>query len=131
MNPEIKSQWLAALRGDGYTQGRGTLTKKTPGGLRHCCLGVLCSLAVEAGVPVPVTPYMDYQIAYDGNTSVLPDIVMDWAGLTRSNPAILSDMETDFRYENFTLTDMNDGNSIDGIRIHSFAEIADLIERNL
>ena len=39
MTPELKAQWIAALRSGEYTQGRGAL-KTGDGG--YCCLGVLC-----------------------------------------------------------------------------------------
>lgn len=47
MNPEIKAQWVAALRSGDYQQGRGQLRS---GNNTYCCLGVLMELAVEAGV---------------------------------------------------------------------------------
>lgn len=56
MDPEIKAEWVAALRSGTYNQGKGklkaifdkwadpSLEDKTE--LRHCCLGVLSELAV-------------------------------------------------------------------------------------
>lgn len=46
-NPEIKAQWLHALRSGEYAQGQGHLRSKED---KFCCLGVLTDLAVEAGV---------------------------------------------------------------------------------
>jgi len=39
MDPEIKANWLAALRSGEYTQAEGQLHD---GGNKYCCLGVLC-----------------------------------------------------------------------------------------
>lgn len=47
MNPEIKAAWVAALRSGEYKQGRGQLRNTDD---EYCCLGVLCDLAVKAGV---------------------------------------------------------------------------------
>ena len=42
--PEVKVQWLAALRSGKYKQIRGMLRDiiRHPGGFGYCCLGVLC-----------------------------------------------------------------------------------------
>ena len=45
MKPEIKKQWVQALRSGEYKQGRGQLKQ----GATFCCLGVLCDLAVQSG----------------------------------------------------------------------------------
>jgi len=54
MVPEIKAQWVAALRSGEYVKGRNHLQKDG----KFCCLGVLCELAVKAGIvtanPSPV-----------------------------------------------------------------------------
>ena len=39
MAPELKAQWIAALRSEEYTQGYNSL--RTGNGY-YCCLGVLC-----------------------------------------------------------------------------------------
>ncbi len=44
--PSVISQWTAVLRSGEYQQGAGLLRK----GDEFCCLGVLCDLAVKAGV---------------------------------------------------------------------------------
>lgn len=57
MDPEIKAEWVAALRSGNYNQGKGKLkavfdhfTDPNLTGdqteLRHCCLGVLSELAI-------------------------------------------------------------------------------------
>lgn len=92
MNPEIKAQWLEALRSGEYIQGSLRLKWKDHGGpTQYCCLGVLCDLAEKAGVVredshrsmfqgTKVT-YISTQDLYDRSSSVLPLAVMKWAGL--------------------------------------------------
>jgi hypothetical protein len=89
VNEQVKQAWLAALRSGDYEQTKGALRKDDG----YCCLGVLCDLAVQEGV---VDEWVDdgfEGIAYyyfgigrsihDGD---LPWPVMEWAGLTESNP---------------------------------------------
>jgi hypothetical protein len=66
LNPVAK-KWVKALRSGKYSQAKGQL-KTTEG---YCCLGVLCDLAVKAGV-LKVFP------TGRGN---LPLNVKRWAGL--------------------------------------------------
>ena len=94
MNHRVKRLWLDALRSGDYMQGQGVLTQRTPeGGLLHCCMGVLCDLAVKAGVvDPPVEPvvgssvlrwhaeYFDYY-----NTVFPPTVVQEWAGIEREH----------------------------------------------
>ena len=54
MKQEIKQQWITALRSGNYPQGRGYLRRIDDDGKEgYCCLGVLCELAVNAGVILP------------------------------------------------------------------------------
>lgn len=46
MKPELKSQWIEALRSGKYLQKRGALRKvSASGSVGYCCLGVLCEVA--------------------------------------------------------------------------------------
>lgn len=45
MNPELKAEWVAALRSGEYPQGNGKLNVDG----KYCCLGVLCELLVKRG----------------------------------------------------------------------------------
>jgi hypothetical protein len=47
MNASIKAQWLAALRGKEYKQGRNQLHHTDDN--TFCCLGVLCDIQSPAG----------------------------------------------------------------------------------
>jgi hypothetical protein len=88
MNPEIRAKWVAALRSGKYKQGRKALRD----GDTFCCLGVLCDLAVRAGVAGATAPDSDAGgelggwWSYDGRVDYLPESVMDWAGLATPNP---------------------------------------------
>lgn len=105
MNPEVKRQWVEALRSGKYKQGRGRLA--TPEGY-YCCLGVLCEIS-------PVKGVVDgYGVYYDGYGHHLPPRVQEWAGLSSENPTLV-------RQQAATLNDTG----------YSFLEIADLIEEHL
>lgn len=128
MNQEVKAQWVAALRGGEYEQGRDRLVSiKADGSKAYCCLGVLCDLAVEAGVQVTVAErewrHSDGVVAaieYDDQRFSPPSAVLMWAGVGSPIEGFLvpwGDDRTD-------VANLND----DG---QSFATIADLIEGQL
>lgn len=54
MDPQLKQEWLAALRSGNYTQGTGYLRLgaiwRKDRKVAHCCLGVLCELAAKHGL---------------------------------------------------------------------------------
>lgn len=125
MNPEAKTQWIAALRSGNYQQGRHVLNSAD--GL--CCLGVLCDLAVKAGVthwdaPYPVTDstgvVYDACRRCDNEIGILPAPVQEWAGLETANPWL--------QLQPVGHISMAGAN--DDLRL-SFPELADLIEAQL
>jgi hypothetical protein len=118
MKAEVKVQWIAALRGGEYKQGQNYLTR----GDRHCCLGVLCQLAVKAGVPVEVQG--ETALSYDGGLYSLPLSVADWAGLDGDTSPIVP-----FAGVEYELASLNDG--FYGSAPMTFEQIADLIEEHL
>ena len=132
MHQHVKDLWTARLRLEPDKQGRGTL--HDPDG-KLCCLGVLCVLAVEAGVPVSVDVVDENGyagdafigssdkgvVAYDGCTLIPPPSVLKWAGLTEGN------LGADLRVKvpgtgTRTLTYVNDSMQ------YTFPQIADLID---
>lgn len=129
MNPEIKREWLEALRSNNYVQGRGQLRDADNS---FCCLGVLCDLADRKGVVKSeratwqdwngerLSDYFIYYSDQDGDRSLggLPFAVQNWAGLVTSSGGYYSDLGT---YE--TLADLNDLGA-------TFEEIADVIEKH-
>ena len=76
MKKEIADKWVAALRSGYYTQQMGGLANLHR--TEHCCLGVLCEIAIENGVEIDTyetVPGFDDECAY------LPRRVQDWAGI--------------------------------------------------
>lgn len=124
MNPEVKEQWLAALRSGEYSQGIGVLRRADD---TYCCLGVLTDLAVKAGV-VPEWQqlefgrqeyYIPHETARDIDNALPPHKVREWAGLESQNPHVKVDGKSR------TLAGCNDDGD------HDFNQIADLIEEQL
>jgi hypothetical protein len=119
---EVKEQWVAALRSGDYKKGQNYLRQKGPKQDAYCCLGVLCELAVKAGVASPATGddgdgYYTYE---DGSYAFPPDSVVEWAGLDESDP----EYKTNNGHGNSLSNDNDD-------RGFSFNKIADRIERYL
>jgi hypothetical protein len=118
MNQNVKAKWTTALRSGKYQQGHGFLKINGKNGDedRFCCLGVLCELAVEAGVTGRMGEGYNtrYGKGYDTNASVLPAHVRNWAGMDSHAGS--------YDYGQQSLTGANDG----GL---SFSEIADIIEK--
>lgn len=118
---QVRAKWVEALRSGDYKQGQNRLN--TSG--RLCCLGVLCELAVEAQVIPPPRESMDsstkgliYGPDHDASRFSLPNAVVKWAGLDRTDPRPVGDGRQR------SLSQLNDGGK-------TFAEIADLIEGGL
>lgn len=155
MNPEIKAQWIAALRSGEYQQGRKCLTTITAEGDKHCCLGVLCDLASKAAIGLEISTRAEHDNregeevelrTYDEHQGQLPGRVVVWAGL--ENARVFSDTDATVQNtheyaigwatvepcdncsggshtETVTLSSLNDEDH------KTFAEIADLIEQYL
>lgn len=140
MNPEIKSQWVAALRSGEYNQARDYLHIRDDQGVdSYCCLGVLSKLAVEAGAAKVTRArsdakwepslgrcvesnttlfYYGAEEDLDGVVALPPENVCEWAGLPNEDPGVYLD-------DNYkTLATLNDEG-------YTFAEIADIIEEQL
>lgn len=134
MNPEIKAEWLAALRSGEYQQGKSHLKRADDDSktLRYCCLGVLCELAIKAGVGEWYEDegkyawrlgrnalYSDYEAAF------LPNAVRVWSGMWTEDGSL----------NNEYLVPQNDGGTVFARRLTSandsglnFQQIADIIE---
>lgn len=140
MREDVKNLWVEALRSGEYRQGVGRLAKKVDGRKEHCCLGVLCDLAVKAGVvferetlPISSNPwYANY--AFDESYEItLPEVVSEWAGLQDDNPsveaALYKSEDDDDEYVpidgEYSLAELNDSGN------YTFEQIADLIETQL
>ncbi len=80
MKTDIAEQWSTALESGEYEQGQGSLNRDG----QYCCLGVLCELALKAGVDIEVSREGDLTV-YDGEDGALPMSVMDWSGVSNSS----------------------------------------------
>lgn len=137
MNPEVKTQWLEALRSGEFQQGTGALCE----GGKYCCLGVLSELAVRAGVvrgydggTQDGAPRRAYGLDEDGADLDYPSWeVVRWAGLASRTPKVEAAWDEndwdpeidDLRVLSIGLDELNDD------RLWSFGEIADVIEDQL
>jgi hypothetical protein len=150
MNPEIKTRWVTALRSGNYRQGTRKLAHKEDKAdpMQHCCLGVLCELAVEDGiieaVTIPDGPGLVRRFGggeegwSDGQ---LPLKVAEWAGFDSDSVGnacdpTLAEIPDAFYPEDsgdtykVSCSEMNDGYDYRDIQPHTFGEIANLIEEN-
>jgi hypothetical protein len=114
MKTEVKALWLAALRSGEYAQGSQRLRHSDD---TFCCLGVLCDLAVKAGViPEPERVELgSYEYGAHSNSAFLPDEVAQWADVDRFGQKY-DDTET-----SYDLAQMNDGGA-------TFEAIAAVVE---
>lgn len=115
MKAEVRDLWAEALLSGEFEQTTGLL-HEVGGGL--CCLGVLCEVAVKAGViPAPDTTedgayqYGQYagpsgDIAHT-STSVLPLAVVEWAGFQDEDRPVST--LSDPRLEGYELVYSEDG----------------------
>lgn len=79
MNREIAEKWIETL--PKYMQTTEQLGFKA----MRCCLGVLCDMAVEAGViPAPTIESNGIHV-YAGQTVTLPAPVRRWAEMASNN----------------------------------------------
>ena len=76
MKKDIAEKWATALRSGDYTQQRGSLANLCR--TQHCCLGVLCEVAIENGV---VLDTYETVPGFDDERAYLPFRVQEWAGM--------------------------------------------------
>jgi hypothetical protein len=118
MNQNIKTDWLSALRSGEFEQGKGYLKVRDPdtGKCELCCLGVLCELAIKAGVIPALEDREDGAFVYDEvSRAYLPVKVAVWAGIPdTSMPGSVQEI----------LSSLNDSND-------TFDATAEYIEENL
>jgi hypothetical protein len=138
VNQEIKRQWTEALRSGRYPQGKDRLEelryaqsedapRRGEVQSRYCCLGVLCRLAVDAGVVerfVTDTSTGPGWVHYGRNHEqyYLPPAVIRWAEL-ESNIGDRHDPQ-DVMVNGTGLSFLNDEEV-------PFVDIAIIIEENL
>lgn len=114
MNQRIKESWMEALRSGEYPQTQGRLRD----GNGFCCLGVLVDLFLKENEKEWIEDQFGYMVAdiYGAEDETLPRGVMEWAGLSNSNPDVILSEQT------MRISDLND------IEKLNFTSIADIIE---
>lgn len=133
MKQDIALDLIDRLRSGKYTQGHSVLRSTTDdGAVKNCCLGIVCDMAVEAGVITSPVVYetwagetsYSYGDEENGfNHAVLPEVVKDWAGFYTDNGSFVPDSDADQEMqEHHCLSGFNDT----GV---TFPEIADIVER--
>ena len=124
MNPEIKQQWITALRSGNFKQCNSNLKKETPQGICHCCLGVLAELAVKERIVKEqvVVSFGTSFFNFEGAGIYLLPAVTKWAGI-ESNGKLKSPVIFNGK-ENRNLASLNDAGM-------SFDQIANVIESQL
>jgi hypothetical protein len=97
MKRDIAEQWAQALESGEYKQGLHYLHSEKDGEHKFCCLGVLCELALKAGVKVETRKVFktehvtnEHAIEYNGEVYLIPDEVQIWAG-TKTRNGICND----------------------------------------
>ncbi len=96
MDKDIKEEWIDRLRSGNYNQTTGylnrtNLTDSLPGGeIGHCCLGILCEIAVERGISTKEEIVGDGYAEFDGVYGMPSNYVLDWASLTFDDASYLS-----------------------------------------
>jgi hypothetical protein len=132
MKKDIAKLWTKALCSNKYKQGKYTLRNHDN---NFCCLGVLCDLYNQEQKrkkkkTLPVIKINDLTegkcYMYGKNTSYLPTVVKNWAGMkTRKGEFIHKD-----HYKFYNLAALNDGD-YQHTKPKSFKQIAKIINDNV
>lgn len=134
LRKKIKRKWLKALRSGEYQQGMRRLASVN-GQTTYCCLGVLCDLAVKAGVVSWKSEDGELFMQESPNkrqAHVLPTLVIDWAFKGGAS----SIFDRLYEQQNAVLPIRDNGQptqTLSGLNDHgkSFAYIADAIEEHM
>jgi len=133
MNPEIKTQWVNALRSGDYKQGHYMLAATIPetSETRYCCLGVLCELAADAGIIDRTGTDFRGRNTYGSEREVLtlPEAVQKWAGL--NGPDSENPQVTIANGDVHAVAVLNDEGDETDYKPYTFPRIANLIESQL
>ena len=106
MDKTIGKAWIRELESGRYRKGNGVLHELDGKEVdetrdRMCCLGVLCRMAVTAGVEVNVrvlkegTRWKHKVVEYGGESGLLPKEVSDWAGMSSTNGKLETNSHAD------------------------------------
>jgi hypothetical protein len=138
-NTQVIKDWVTALESGEYEQTQGVLRyTRRDGGYEFCCLGVLCDLAVKAGVIGEPTELGRYGDEGYGSVGELPAEVRDWAGLDSSDPTVDTE-EFDILTDRYDVDNDEwtygkvDASSLAGLNDNhgqTFAQIAQILRKN-
>ena len=103
MKQEIAEKWAEALESGQYTQHTGALAN--PDYSKHCCLGVLCELAILDGVSIT-----QEKGQFGTEKSYLPVAVREWSGMQTGNASIKQGTYTGALEGYSSLVEPNDEN---------------------
>lgn len=118
MKKQVMKKWVTALRSGKYKQGKEYLCDDG----KYCCLGVLCDIYNKERVKSKKRSIIEEDkdanyIRFDGQWEVLPESVMEWAGMESATGALsLRDIDT-------SLAEMNDNGK-------KFSTLANTIEKH-
>ena len=118
MKKQVMKKWVTALRSGKYKQGKEYLCDNG----KYCCLGVLCDIynkeRVKSKKRSIVEEYKSTSyLHFDGSWDVLPECVMEWAGMGSATGALsLKDIDT-------SLAELNDNGK-------KFSTLANTIEKH-
>lgn len=126
MDHQIAKQWTARLRSGITTQTRKHLGRNDGS---RCCLGVLCDMAVEAGVisaPVKFRAGTKNRgcLVFAGSRHNLPPAVVNWAGLRTT----YGQYPGEIRKGRAATNDANPSLALDNDGGATFTELASTIE---
>jgi len=90
-NKERIQKWVDALLSGKFSQGKNALRTKEGNKDLYCCLGVLCEVAIEDGVPLEIEDNLHnselypkgWNISYDAEYIFPPDLVYEWIEIER------------------------------------------------
>jgi hypothetical protein len=92
MNPNIKTQWVKALRSGTYQQGTGRLR---PTETTYCCLGVLCDVVDPNSWDLPPVTNTFDAFLHRGFGGAPSTDITEAAGLTTEDVDILAEANDD------------------------------------
>lgn len=92
---ENQRLWVEALRSGKFQQARGCLEdRRFDTGVKNCCLGVACRLALEYGVQMVVDTSDESRTRFDGDEAILPLEVSHWLGIGSDQGLIKEEYRT-------------------------------------
>lgn len=134
-NKEAMQLWANALRSGEYAQGNGVLARADHDGVvRYCCLGVLCEVAISAGLDIQVKNTGGTRF-FDDAELMPPESVNDWAGFATDSDYQVPipdgfDPEEGSVFENFEGQSAVELAALNDAHAYTFDQIAEQIENN-